>query len=138
MELSDIPYAHHTHIEQNGSFLTLSLQPDALNHIGTLHAGALYTLAETASGFYLASRFADEADTLLPLLRNANVKYRHPATTTVHAVATVEPESIEHFTLALNKRGRASISIHVKVKDEADTLCMQGTFDWFIQKRATS
>jgi acyl-coenzyme A thioesterase PaaI-like protein len=135
MTIADIPYAHHTHIHPGTRHLTLTPDPDTINHIGTLHAGALFTLAETATGFYLASLFPESSEEMLPLLRSSSVKYKRPATTTIHAIATVEDDALEAFTQLLEKRGRATVSVDIELLDEEDHLCMQGTFGWYVQKK---
>ena len=44
-------------IEENNNIATLVFREELLNHIRTLHAGVLFTLAETASGKYLEKTF---------------------------------------------------------------------------------
>ena len=136
MTLADIPYAHHTRITEEASRLTLHFHPDILNHIGTLHAGALFTLAETASGFYLASLLSDE-DTanMIPLLRSSEVKYKHPATGTVHATASIDEEKLAHFRSQIKRRGRATISVAIALLDENEVPCMVGEFGWYVRRK---
>jgi len=136
MTLTDIPYAHHTHIVEEAGRLALHFHPDLLNHIGTLHAGALFTLAETASGFYLASLFSDEdISNLMPLLRSSDVKYKHPATGTTHAVASIDEEKLARFVSQLEKRGRGTVTVSIGLIDENDVTCMIGEFGWYVQKK---
>ena len=136
MTLTDIPYAHYTRITEEKGHLSLHFHPDLLNHIGTLHAGALFTLAETASGFYLASLFPDEDTTnLIPLLRNSEVKYKHPATGTIYATASINEEKLVHFRSQIERRGRATITVSITLLDENEVSCMIGDFGWYVQKK---
>ena len=135
MTLADIPYAHHTRITEENGHLSLHFHPDLLNHIGTFHAGALFTLAETASGFYLASLFPDEETTsLMPLLRNSEVKYKHPATGAVHATASIDEKKLSHFISQIERRGRATITVAITLVDGNNLPCMIGKFGWYVQK----
>ena len=135
MTIADIPYAHHTQITQHNGAPSLTLHPNLTNHIGTFHAGALFTLAETASGLYLESLSESNSDALLPLLRTSSVKYKHPAQGTVHAQASVDPDDFSSFKQQLHKRGRASITVDVTILDEAEKICMIGTFGWYVQRK---
>jgi len=134
MTIANIPYAHHTQITLHNGTPNLTLHSHLTNHIGTLHAGALFTLAETASGLYLESLSEDNSDTLLPLLRTSSIKYKHPAQGTVHAKASVDPDDFSLFKQQLHKRGRASIAVDVAILDEAEKICMIGTFGWYVQR----
>ena len=135
MTIADIPYAHHTQITQHNRTPSLTLHPNLTNHIGTFHAGALFTLAETASGLYLESLSENNSDTLLPLLRTSSIKYKHPAQGTVYAEASVDPGDFSLFKQQLHKRGRASIIVDVTIRDEAEKICMIGTFGWYVQRQ---
>lgn len=64
------------------------------NHIGTLHAGALYTLAETASGAAMLSIFGDVvAGGAFVALKAAQVAHLKARPGTVTASATVDADA---------------------------------------------
>jgi uncharacterized protein (TIGR00369 family) len=65
---------------------------DLSNHIGTMHAGALFTLAETASGAAVAGAFADMIGSLRPVAAEARISYLKLARGIVSGTAkTSEP-----------------------------------------------
>lgn len=53
MKLTNIPYVKLTDIQEEKEYLTLIPNNSISNHVGTIHAGAIFTLAETQSGHYL-------------------------------------------------------------------------------------
>ena len=86
--------------------LELKFKKELTNHLGSMHAGALYTLAETQSGLFLQERFKEYKSTL-PILRGTEIKYKKEAKGTVSAIAKADKESLEKFENTLNKRGKA-------------------------------
>jgi len=134
MEVTEIPFVKYIGITEEGSQLTLAPALEVTNHIGTIHASAQFTLAETQSGLFLQEEFSDIKGEVLPLLRSSTVKYKSPATTKLKAVAIVSDEIKEKFKEQFFKRGRASISVEVKLLDSADVVTMVGEFVWFVQR----
>jgi len=137
MRAVEIPFVSHVGIEeQDESTLVLPLTQEVGNHVGTMHAAALFALAETQSGVFLQQLFPDYgADEVLPLLRGSSVKYRAPATTTIHAVASVTREDQERFLMQFERKGRAGITVTVELKDSEETVVMTGEFSWFVQQQ---
>ena len=139
MRAVEIPFVSHTGIEERTSdTLQLSLTKQTSNHVGTIHAAALFALAETQSGVYLQSLFPEYGvDEVLPLLRGSNLKYRAPATSTVYAVATTSIEEQERFLSRFERKGRAGITVEVILSDSEDRVVMDGSFEWFVQRHDT-
>src|SRR5262245_22305650 len=50
-------------------------KPELKNHVGSQHAGALFTLAETASGAAFVGAFAERMGEVRPLARSAEISY---------------------------------------------------------------
>ena len=133
MRVTEIPFVKHLSIEQEGSHLFLSPNVELENHIGTIHASAQFSLAETQSGLFLQERFADIEGEVLPLLRSSSVKYKSPATTRLRAVAKVDDEVEQKFREQLKRRGRATIVVEVELLNSSDEVTMMGEFVWFVQ-----
>ena len=137
MRAVEIPFVSHVGIEERtAEALQLSLTKETSNHVGTMHAAALFALAETQSGVYLQSLFPEYGvDEVLPLLRGSSLKYRAPATSTVYAVATTSIKEQERFLSQFERKGRAGITVVVTLKDSTETVVMTGEFSWFVQRR---
>ena len=131
----NVPLVSHLGIEEKDEkTLKLECHSNVQNHIGTIHAAAQFALAETQSGHYLTSLFPQYKGKILPLLRSSTVKYKNPATSEVYAVAFAKEVDLEKFEAQFLKKGRATITVEVKVMDVNGVITMQGEFGWFIQK----
>ena len=131
----NIPFIENMGIEaKDDSSLYLPFNKSLLNHLGTIHASAQFTLAETQSGFFLELMFPQYREEVIPLLRASSVKYKHPASKDIYSVATASKETLKRFESQFLKKGRAVITVDVVVYDIDDTVTMQGEFSWFLQK----
>lgn len=133
MKATDIPFAAHVGVEQENGDLSLELRDAVTNHLGTMHAGAQYTLAETRSGLYLQTLFPDIGESVVPLLRDGNVKYKKAATGRLYAFASCDEEAVERFRERFAKKGRGLLDVNVDIKDAEGGLVSQASFSWFIQ-----
>ncbi|UUZ56494.1 PaaI family thioesterase [Massilia sp. H-1] len=61
------------------SEVSMPADPKLNNHLGTSHAGALFTLAETASGAAMAGGFADLILGLRPVAKESRIQYQKVA-----------------------------------------------------------
>jgi len=131
----DIPFVRYVGIRKGDKeYTSLAFCDNIKNHIGTIDASAQFTLAETESGYYLESLFPQYKGKIIPLLRSSSVKYKNPATKDIYAIATASQEVLEKFEKQFLKKGRASITVQVKVVDVDEVVTMVGEFTWFIQK----
>ncbi len=133
LKATDIPFVKHIGIEEQNDELSLDFKNDVLNHIKTIHASAQFTLAETQSGLHLQSLFPELEGKVIPVLRDAQIKYKKPAQEKIIAFSSADEKSVEKFKVQFEKKGRGSLQIEVKIKDINDVLTCQGIFTWFIQ-----
>ena len=127
-------FVKHLGIKEEKKELFLAPALELENHIGTIHASAQFTLAETASGLFLQEEFSDIKREVLPLLRSSTVKYKSPSTTKLKAVATVSDEVKSKFKEQFLKKGRATVAVEVELRDSEDVVTMVGEFVWFVQR----
>ena len=76
------------------------------NHLGTPHAGALFTLAETASGAAMAGGFAELIPTLRPVAKESRIQYQKVAKGATRAVGRVPGD-----LAALKAGAKATLSL---------------------------
>ncbi|MCH9741133.1 MAG: DUF4442 domain-containing protein [Epsilonproteobacteria bacterium] len=132
--INKVPFSKYIGIQQENDTLKLEPNLSVENHIGTIHASAQFTLAETQSGLLLERLFPEYKNQVVPLLRSSTVKYKNPATKTVKAYASVDEEAREKFKEQFLKRGRATITVTIEVRDSDDVITMVGEFGWFVQR----
>jgi len=75
-----VPFVGHLNLEiteigEGEATVVMPERPELLNHVGSQHAGALFTAAETASGAAFVGAFAERMGELTPLARSAEISY---------------------------------------------------------------
>lgn len=106
-----------------------------LNHLGTVHASALLSLAEASSGEFLLRHFGTVKG-VIPVVRRIEAKFRRPANGAVASIASASPEALAQVDADLAGKGRALISIGVELHDESGSHALSATVEWFIQREA--
>jgi acyl-coenzyme A thioesterase PaaI-like protein len=134
MDITQIPFTEKVGIKRNqDGQLLLDFEKSVQNHLQTIHASALFTLAESASGEMLQITFPEFADKVIPVLRDAQIKFKRPATKLVVAYPSISKDDINKFKEQMNKKGRSLLTVNVHIKDLDNTLIFAGSFSWFIQ-----
>lgn len=81
MDVTQLPFNKFIGLErcekEKGFLTSLPDKPEYTNHLGTVHASALFAVAEAGSGEFLFRQFKVTAD-LLPVVRHAELKFRKP------------------------------------------------------------
>ena len=134
MDILEIEFIKLLGIKRDNSSLILEPKEKLNNHIGSLHAGALYTLAEAQSGLFLQDSFKEFSADAVPLLRCSKTTYKNSATSVVKAFASANKNDLEKFKDNFLKKGRATISIKVELLDSKKRIVMLGEFKWFVQR----
>lgn len=109
-------------------------RPDLHNYAGTTHAGALYTLAETAAGVAADGLAAPLGGFIL--LAAAQVRYTRRAEGALAAEARLAAAADaaalrEEFA----RNGRATLMVGVTVRDPAGEAVFDGSFRYAIRRR---
>ena len=112
----------------------LENRKDISNHLGTLHAGALFTLGEGASGAAVGGAFAEEIKSLRAVSSRASIDYLNVAKGVAIAEAKVV-EPIADLRAQLDRDGKAACHVEVRLSaaSGAEVAVMQVT--WLIFKR---
>ena len=134
MDVSAIPFNRFLGLRAGDTALTLPADPKYHNHLGTVHAGAQFSLAEAASGQWLLDRFGEAAADYAAVVRHADVKFRRPATGELTAQAGAPPEEAERFPETLTRRGRASIEVRVQILGADGSATLESAFEWFAHR----
>lgn len=135
MDITDVPFSKHIGIKTSdeGEELILPFSDHVKNHLGTFHAGAQFSLMETASGDFLQQQFPELVGKVIPVLRKAEAKYKKPATSDLKAVASVAEETRQRFSQQFEQKGRGIISVDVELIDEDGIITTNAVYEWFIQ-----
>lgn len=135
MNITEIPFVALAGIGRDESGrLRLAATQAVANHLGTLHAGAQFLLAETASGDHLQTVFAELVDQVVPVLRASSVKFRRPAQRALYAIPSMTDADKGAFLAQFSRKGRASITVSVELADEEGAVTFSGSYEWFVQR----
>ncbi|MES2315971.1 MAG: PaaI family thioesterase [Pseudomonadota bacterium] len=116
------------------SRVSMPFESKLANHLGTPHAGALFTLAETASGAAMAGGFADLIMGLRPVAKESRIQYQKVAKGATRAEGRV-PGDIAALKATLKADGKVAFPVEVDIFDEAGTLAAQVQVDWYLSEK---
>lgn len=139
MNVFELPFNKYIGLEKSSNpdyFLMLNDKKEYLNHLKTVHASALFALAEATSGYFLLSEF-QSLDNILPVVRTVETKYKKPAQGIVFSKANFVEIEKEKVLEELNIRQRALITVRVQLYDSLGNNVMHSDFQWFIAKKKT-
>ncbi len=126
------------HVTRRQAHLQLPATPSNLNHINTLHAGALFTLAEATSGAVVLGTFREYFSLVVPLVTQATISFKKIAQETVEAHAAI-PMELQEQVLAVLKapQGRLQFPVAVRLTIQGTTrLVAEAKFHWYVRKSA--
>lgn len=132
-----VPFARHLGVEllevgDGVAAARLIQRPDLSNHIGTMHAGALFTLAETASGAAVAGAFLDTIASIRPVAAEARIEYLKLARGTIGCTArTAEPA--EALRRRLREERRVAFDVLVDLAGENAEPVARMTIAWRVR-----
>ncbi|MEW2495396.1 DUF4442 domain-containing protein [Streptomyces nodosus] len=112
--------------------LRLPDQPDFHNHLGGPHAGAMFTLAESASGAIVLKAFGDQLSRAVPLAVRAEIDYKKLAKGPVTATATLRRPAAE-IVAELDAGGRPEFPVAVAVRREDGAVTGEMTVVWTLR-----
>jgi uncharacterized protein (TIGR00369 family) len=136
-----VPYISHMGIEvtemsEGTATAILPDRPELHNHVGSQHAGALFGVAETASGAAFVGAFAIRMGDVTPLARSAQISYVKVARGQVEAKAKLGVPA-EEALATLDQDGRVNFSVEVEMTDPEGDVVATATVDWNVRLKAS-
>ena len=138
MDITALPFNQFIGIEratEEGRLLALPEGTHYTNHLGTVHASALMSLAEASSGEALIRALSDLAIPIVPVVRRFECKFRTPARGRLTSSASLSDQVCIDLRQSIAAQGRATVEFAVNIHDEADTHVLSAVVEWFIAKR---
>lgn len=138
MKVLEVPYNRFIGIknaDKEKYYLKLEDKPEYKNHLGTVHASAMFSLAEATSGKYLLKQFSGLELDIIPVVRKAEVKYSKPAQESVYSSASFLSQTINEIKEELKIKKRVIIKVKVEIFNEENEKLMASLFDWFVTTR---
>ncbi|MGW8316225.1 MAG: PaaI family thioesterase [Bacteroidales bacterium] len=135
MNIQEVPFNEFLGIlptVKEGFILELTNNDHLSNHLGTLHAGALFSLAEATSGEFLLRKFQSCELNLIPVVRKVDIKYSKPGETVVYSTADFSECSMEEGYAELKEKGRVMIKVKVSLYNESKERIAVSNIHWFL------
>ena len=132
-----VPFAGHvgleiTEVSAGEATVVLPQRAELNNHVGSQHAGALFTAAETASGAAFVGAFALRMGDVVPLAKSAEIAYEKIANGPITAVGRLGIDAVEALA-TLDAEGKVEFPCEVELHDEAGTRVATATVHWHVR-----
>lgn len=136
-----VPFASYVgvtlaEIGEGTATATLDQTHNTSNHIATMHAGALFTLAEAASGAAMAGLFIERLAGLRPVAASSTIAYVKPAKGLITAHAAVDGGKAALFA-SLDSEGKVRFPVMIRMDDAEGREVARMTVDWHVSALAT-
>ncbi|MFD7500925.1 DUF4442 domain-containing protein [Streptomyces sp. NPDC059850] len=107
-------------------------QPDFHNHVGGPHAGAMFTLAESASGAVVLAAFGDQLQRAVPLAVRAEIDYKKLAKGPVTATARLGRPAAE-VVAGLDAGERPEFPVRIEITREDGAVTGEMSITWTLR-----
>jgi acyl-coenzyme A thioesterase PaaI-like protein len=121
-----------THVEAGKATVVLPERPELTNHVGSQHAGALFTAAEAASGAAFVGAFAERMADVTPLARSAEISYEKIAKGPIEAKATLAVPADEALA-TLDAEGKVVFPCEIELTDADGQRVATATVQWHVR-----
>ncbi|MDO8695783.1 MAG: YiiD C-terminal domain-containing protein [Pseudomonas sp.] len=88
------------------------------NHLGSMYAGALFTLAEIPGGALFMTSF--DVTRFYPIVKEMNLRFRRPAKGDICVEARLSTEQIEQLQNEAQANGKADYLLELELTDAND------------------
>ncbi|MER6675415.1 DUF4442 domain-containing protein [Streptomyces sp. NPDC000983] len=112
--------------------LVLPDQDEYRNHVGGPHAGAMFTLGESASGAIVLAAFGDQLSRAVPLPVTAEIAFKKIALGSVTATATLG-RPIDEVVAELDAGKRPEFPVGVAIQREDGAVTTEMTVVWTLR-----
>ena len=134
---ASVPMVRTLHLEYlettpERAVLRMPDQPDFHNHVGGPHAGAMFTLAESASGAVVIAAFGEQMSRAVPLAVSAEIGYKKLAMGPVTATAELARPAAE-VVAELDAGGRPEFPVRVSIQREDGAVTGEMTIVWTLR-----
>jgi len=124
-------------LDERTAVMRLPDQQPYHNHIGGPHAGAMFTLGESASGALVLGNFADHLGAVTPLAVEANISYKKIAMGPVLATA-VMTRSVAEILAEMEGGTRPEFRVDITIATEDGTVTGEMHVLWTLKRNKSA
>jgi len=121
-----------TNVAEGEATVRLPERPELDNHVGSQHAGALFTVAETASGAAFVGAFAERLGDVTPLARSAEISYEKIAKGPIEAAARLGVPAADALA-SLDRDGKVLFPCEIELTDADGQRVATATVQWHVR-----
>lgn len=121
-----------TEVSAGEAVVRLPERTELTNHVGSQHAGALFTVAEAASGAAFVGAFAERLGEVTPLARRAEISYEKIAKGPIEARSKLGVPAAEALA-TLDAEGKVEFPCEIELVDGSGTLVATATVGWHVR-----
>lgn len=121
-----------TSVSAGESTVVLPERDELKNHVGSQHAGALFTAAEAASGAAFVGAFAERMGDVTPLARAAEISYEKIAKGPIEARAKLGVPA-EEALATLDAEGKVVFPCEIELFDASEQQVATATVQWHVR-----
>lgn len=137
MDVTALPYNANLGITRAAApdLLMLGDAPAVQNHLGTLHAAALFSLAEASSAEFLIQQRGERSD-VGGVVRKVACKYSVAGQGRIISSSPNDPATLSEAITTVDSRGRALYPIDIELRNQDAKVIASFTFTWFLATEA--
>jgi acyl-coenzyme A thioesterase PaaI-like protein len=133
---SAVPFANHVgvRLEEIGdgtASASLEQREAVSNHIKSMHAGAMFTLGEAASGAAMAGALAPVILDMRPVAATGQIAFKKVAQGTLTARARTSRPGAE-LMAEIESAGKVAFDVAVEITDSAGDVVVEMTVNWYV------
>jgi uncharacterized protein (TIGR00369 family) len=121
-----------TEVSAGEAVVRLPERAELSNHVGSQHAGALFTVAEAASGAAFVGAFAERLGEVTPLARRAEISYEKIANGPIEARSKLGVPA-EEALATLDAEGKVEFPCEIELVDGAGTRVATAMVGWHVR-----
>ena len=103
------------------------------NHIGTMYAGALFSVAEVLGGVIATATF--DGSRFYPVVKGLDIRFLKPVKTGVRAGTAMDDATVSRVRDEAERLGKADYVLEVTVTDEEGTAVARTKGDYQLRRR---
>lgn len=134
-----VPFATHVGVKllelgDGTASAVLDQRPEVSNHIQSMHAGAMFTLGEAASGAAMAGALAPVILEMRPVAATGAIAFKKVALgrLTAHAKTSRDGASLLQ---TLKEAGKVAFDVSVDIRDAQGDTVVEMTVNWYVSAK---
>ncbi|GAA6175195.1 PaaI family thioesterase [Sulfitobacter pacificus] len=133
---SAVPFANHVGVKlleigDGTASAELDQRDEVSNHIQSMHAGAMFTLGEAASGAAMAGALAPVILNMRPVAAVANIAFKKVAKGLLTAQAKTSQDGAA-LMQAIKADGKVAFDVQVELRDSSGDVVVEMTVNWYV------